>query len=151
MKMRVIGHAARLASSIPVARAQDYVRIGSGFIRIDEHDPCLVHGEHTCFATEVKLREQIVLPKAVGSLSAEVVEILSDTELRLKSEFASESGSSSARVRDAAQGARSSGKAGLEFRILPHVDQAEMFRHAHESLSNGDLIGIFPEGIRQRI
>jgi glycerol-3-phosphate O-acyltransferase / dihydroxyacetone phosphate acyltransferase len=143
MQMRVIGFLARLVSSIPVARAQDYAKTGTGRIYLDEKDPCLIHGEGTSFTTELEPRKQIVLPKSVNSVAAEVAEVVSNTEVRLKREFSDDTGSMTERVREVMN---TTDGYGFEFKVLPHLDQADMYRYVHSSLSTGGLIGIFPEG-----
>lgn len=89
-------------------------------------------------------RMQILLPKYLGSLIAEVVEVISDTELRVKREFGGEKGT--LRFRDRVAELEGEGKAGVEFKKLPFVDQQEMYRYVYECLQNDGSIGIFPEG-----
>ena len=74
-----------------------------------------------------------MLSKSVGSPIAEVVEVLSDTELRIKKEF-----SSTSRIREK--------EGGLEFKAMPHVDQGEMYKTVYKELREGGCLGIFPEG-----
>jgi glycerol-3-phosphate O-acyltransferase/dihydroxyacetone phosphate acyltransferase len=87
------------------------------------------------------------LPKSAGYASAAIDEVLSDTELRLKREFVvpSKDGSTdikaSARVRT-----ESESKDGLEYKILPHVEQADTYGAVFQRLNEGGCIGIFPEG-----
>jgi glycerol-3-phosphate O-acyltransferase/dihydroxyacetone phosphate acyltransferase len=89
---------------------------------------------------------QILLPKTVNSALAEVSEVLSDTELRIKREFGGESGKGTARIREKVSELRQQGKSGLEYKKLPFVDQGDMYRHVYQALKNGGSIGIFPEG-----
>lgn len=90
---------------------------------------------------------QILLPKSVGSTSAEVTEVISDTELRVKKEFGGETtGKGTARIRVKLEQLKAEGKQGLEFKKLPHVDQTETFKHVYEALNDGECICIFPEG-----
>jgi glycerol-3-phosphate O-acyltransferase / dihydroxyacetone phosphate acyltransferase len=89
---------------------------------------------------------QIMLPKSVNSALAEVAEIISDTELRVKKEFGGESGKGTARIRERIAEVRQEGQKGLEFKVLPFVDQQEMYRHVYQCLKDGGCIGIFPEG-----
>lgn len=76
-----------------------------------------------------------MLGKALGSASAEVLEVISDTELRIKKEFGGEKGT--AKIREAGQ---------VEFSKLPVVDQGGMYKDVYECLQDGGSIGIFPEG-----
>ncbi len=94
---------------------------------------------------------QIMLPKSVNWALAEVVEVISDTELRIKKEFGGESGKGTVRIREKLAEVEAEGGRGLEFKKLPHVDQAEMYHYVYECLRNGGCIGIFPEGKCSRI
>ncbi|KAJ6598160.1 hypothetical protein DFH09DRAFT_1303974 [Mycena vulgaris] len=140
MQRKAIGFFARLMDSIPVARAADSIKPGTGRIRISPDDPCTVIGEGTRFLSEFKPRMQIMLPKSLENAAGEVTEVVSDTELKIKKEFSTESGKSTEKAREA------TGEAGLEFRKLPFVDQQDMYRHVYDSLNRGGSIGIFPEG-----
>ena len=90
-----------------------------------------------------------MLPKSVGAPLAEVTQIISDTELKIKREFGGESGKGTSRIREAVAELRESGQIGLEYKKLPYVDQQEMYRNVYQALRNGGSIGIFPEGAPQ--
>ncbi|KAL1947740.1 hypothetical protein VTO73DRAFT_13464 [Trametes versicolor] len=141
MKRKFIGFFAGLMASIPVVRAADDAKAGTGEITISEEDPCLIIGHGTRFTTEFKPRMQILLPKSVGSNVAEVVEIISDTQLRIRKEF-----SGTARLRERIKELQASGKNGFSFQCLPFVDQHQMYQHVYQSLTDGGAICIFPEG-----
>lgn len=104
-------------------------------------------GLDTNFLAEVKPRSQLVLPKSAGYATATVDKIVSDTEIQLKSEFVvpgkdgSTNVKASARVRTEAEH-----KDGLEYKVLPHVDQEDTYGAVYERLNNGGCIGVFPEG-----
>lgn len=132
---------------VPVVRAADRVKAGTGTVRISPDDPCLILGEGTCFRTEFTPKMQIMLPKSVNSAVAEVLEVISDTELRIKKEFGGDSGKVTNRLREKQQELQSEGQSGFTFKTLPFVDQQEMYRHVYQSLTNGGAIGIFPEGM----
>ena len=89
---------------------------------------------------------QILLPKSVNSAIAEVIEVLSDTELRVKREFGGESGKGTVRIREKLLELRNGGVEGLEYKKMPFVDQQEMYRHVYQCLNMGGSIGIMPEG-----
>ena len=131
---------------VPVSRAADSAKPGTGRIWISPDDPCLVFGEGTKFLTEFSPQMQILLPKSVNSAIAEVSEVLSNTELRVKREFGGESGKGTARIREKILELRQDGVEGLEYKNMPFVDQQEMYRHVYECLQMGGSIGIFPEG-----
>lgn len=128
---------------VPVARAADNAVAGTGLVTLSDDDPCLVIGIGTRFATELAPRKQIMLPRSVGNVVAEVVEVLSDTEARVKREFGGEQGKSTARIREQI---KQDGEPGLSFKILPHIDQQEVYGHVYNCLQEGRCIGIFPEG-----
>ncbi|KAI0928787.1 hypothetical protein AcV7_008831 [Taiwanofungus camphoratus] len=89
---------------------------------------------------------QIQLPKLVGSLVAEVVDVISDTELRIKKVFGGDSGKGTAKIREKLKELRAEGQQGLTFKKMPFVDQREMYQHVYQCLTDGGCIGIFPEG-----
>lgn len=91
---------------------------------------------------------QIMLPKSVNSVVAEVLEVVSDTELRLKKEFGSEAGKGTSRVREKLSEIQADGQKGFPFKTLPFIDQQEMYRGVYQRLKDGGCIGIFPEGGR---
>ena len=131
---------------VPVARAADLAEPGTGRVWLSPDDPCLVFGEGTKFLTELSPRMQILLPKSVNSAIAEVIEVLSDTELRVKREFGGESGKGTARIREKLLELHNGGVEGLEYKKMPFVDQQEMYRHVYQCLNMGGSIGIMPEG-----
>lgn len=88
-----------------------------------------------------------MLPKTLNSLVAEVSEVISDTQLRIKREFGGESGKGTARTREKVVELQQEGLKGLEFKKLPFVDQQEMYRYVYQCLKKGGSIGIFPEGV----
>lgn len=131
---------------VPVARAADDAKPGTGRVSLSSDDPCLVIGHGTRFTSEVKARCQLQLPKSCGAPLAEVLEVISDSHLRIKKEFGGESGKGTARVREKLEEAADEGLDGLEYKILPFVDQQEMYRFVYQRLKEGGCIGIFPEG-----
>jgi len=146
MHRKVIGYLAKSLSSIPVARAADSAKAGTGKVFLSPDDPCFVFGEGTKFLEELRPKMQIMLSKAVSSAVAEVAEIISDTQLRIKSEFHSETEKSTKLVREKAEEAKSQGIDGLTFKTLPYVDQNDMFQHVYQRLREGGCIAIYPEG-----
>ncbi|GAA5996338.1 uncharacterized protein JCM10292_007544 [Rhodotorula paludigena] len=137
MERAFVGLASRLMQSIPVARAQDYAFAGQGTVTLSESGPCVLVGRGTQFKKDFGTpRSQILLPRSLGSSTAEVVEVLSDTELRLKKEF----------NKKASEGIKQKGEEGVAFKVLPHVDQSSMYSAVYKKLTDGGCIGIFPEG-----
>ncbi|KAH8827842.1 glycerol-3-phosphate O-acyltransferase [Flagelloscypha sp. PMI_526] len=132
MKRRVIGDLARMIEGIPVERAGDAAKPGLGKLLPSPTDPTLIIGEGTSFKKEVTPKMQILLPKTAGSLSAEVVEVISDTELRIKKEFGG--------------GDKLKGIPPTTYKIVPVIDQADMYKNVYQCLQEGGSFGIFPEG-----
>ena len=102
-------------------------------------------GYGTKFTTELAPKRQILLPKSLGAPLAEVIEVISDTEARIKKEFGGDSGTKTSKLRDRCA-ELGEGK-GVEYKVLPHVDQADMYGAVYKRLINGESIAIFPEGM----
>ena len=132
---------------VPVSRAADEAKSGTGKIHLSDDDNCLVIGDGTKFTTELKPKWQIMLPKNLNSATAEVVEVISDTEARIKKEFGTDGGKATAKFRELVAEAKNTGASGLQFRRLPFIDQQEMYQFVYRRLKQGGLLGIFPEGV----
>ncbi|TCD69724.1 hypothetical protein EIP91_006491 [Steccherinum ochraceum] len=146
MKRKAVGFFAGLMASIPVARAADDAKPGTGLVYISEEDPCRILGIGTKFLSEFSPKMQVMLPKSVNSCVAEVVEVISDTEMKIKKEFGGESGKGTARILEKLKEMSAQGEKGFSFKKLPFVDQQEMYHHVYECLKASGCIGIFPEG-----
>ncbi|KAI0318958.1 glycerol-3-phosphate O-acyltransferase [Amylostereum chailletii] len=146
MERKVVGFFTKMMASIPVVRAADNATPGTGRVYLSRDDPCLVLGIDTKFLSDFKPRMQIMLSKSVNSVVAEVVEVISDTELRVKKEFGGESGKGTNRIREKTEELIAQGVNGLEYKKLAYVDQGEMYRKVYQELKEGGCIGIFPEG-----
>ncbi|KAH9063466.1 glycerol-3-phosphate O-acyltransferase [Lactarius vividus] len=146
MKRKAIGFFAKLIKCIPVARAADDAKPGTGKIRLASDDPFVVLGEGTKFLSEFTPKMQVMLPRSVGSPVAEVTQVISDTELKIKREFGGESGKVTNRIKEKLDELKAQGINGMEFKRLPFIDQQETFRHVYQRLTDGACVGIFPEG-----
>lgn len=133
--------------SVPVVRAVDDAKPGRGLIYIKEDNPTVLYGVNTKFTTDLNPRMQVMLGKSLGSATAEIVEIISDTEARLKKEFGGESGKGTAKFLETI---KEKNIQGVEYKILPFVDQGVMYAAVYERLKQGGCIGIFPEGKKER-
>lgn len=87
-----------------------------------------------------------MLPKSVGAVLAEIDQIISDTEVRVKREFSGDRGKGTTKIRQKVDAAIAKGEKGLTFKVLPYINQESIYRHVYEQLKNGGCIGIFPEG-----
>jgi glycerol-3-phosphate O-acyltransferase / dihydroxyacetone phosphate acyltransferase len=163
MKRRVVGFLAKNLSSsahtsllfvspsvdpllVSVSRAQDSAKAGTGKVLLSPDDSCLVLGEGTKFLEELRPKMQIMLTKEVNSSIAEVVEVISDTLLRTKNEFHSETEKCTKLVREKVEEAKSQGIDGLNFKTLPYVDQNEMYQDVYHRLRDGHCVAVYPEG-----
>lgn len=90
---------------------------------------------------------KILLPRYLNSPVGEVVEVISDTELRIKKEFSGENGKATAKIRDKLDELKETGKDGLEYKRIPVLNQQDMYRFVYQRLKEGGCIGIFPEGV----
>ncbi|KZT54280.1 hypothetical protein CALCODRAFT_473625 [Calocera cornea HHB12733] len=147
MKRAVIGTCASWMGAIPVERAGDNKKNGVGLVALHPEDSTLVLGTGTKFTAQLGPKTQILLPKSTSYAIAEVKEILSDTEVRLKTEFVVGDGSKATKkVREKMAELKSEAKEGFEWKVVPHLDQKEMYMHVYARLKQGECIGIFPEG-----
>lgn len=113
-----------------MVRPQDLAVKGAGKLVIkDQESYFIINGADTQFTQQVGLRDLIVLGK---TLQFEVVEVVSDTELKLKKELTPE----------AIESISNSGN----YKIIPHIDQSVLYEKVHERLNKGECIVIFPEG-----
>ncbi|OZJ03870.1 hypothetical protein BZG36_03683 [Bifiguratus adelaidae] len=133
----VVGELAKAMHAIPVIRPQDLAINGDGTVRFPDPDPekpskTLV-GIDTKFKIQVQLRDKIALKTSPDSF--EVVEIISDTELKLRSEPS-----------EKAAVAAFSSAGGTPYRIIPHVDQHDIYARIWERLADNGAVAIFPEG-----
>lgn len=129
--------------SVPVTRAADGAKEGTGYIYITEGDPLTLRGVDTKFTQELAPKRQIMLSKSLNFVSAEVLEIISDTEVRLKKEFGKEGGKGTSKILERL---KESSAPGLPYQVVPYVDQQEMYMHVYDKLKSGGCVGIFPEG-----
>ncbi|RLV93816.1 Glycerol-3-phosphate O-acyltransferase 1 [Spathaspora sp. JA1] len=131
--LKVIGTLSKCQLSIPVVRPQDNLTKGTGKIFIDfEKDPLLVTGEGTLFTKECSKRGLLALPQSLGT--SEIAEIKSDTELILRKEYKSTDQIKNLLAK------------GCSFKRADKVDQKKVYQLVFDHLSDGNCIGIFPEG-----
>lgn len=131
---------------VSVSRPTDYIRTGTGRLKISETYPHTILGIGTEFFSELSPSVQIMLPKSVGLPVAEVAEVISNIELRIKTEFRGDSDEVSSHLTGKLEKLRTQGEAGLTFSRLSHVDQRKMYYCVHQCLNDGGPICIFPEG-----
>lgn len=130
---------------VPVVRAADDAKPGPGRITISSEDPTLVIGYGTSFS-KLAPKMQLMFSKATGFALAEVSEVISDTEVRVKKEFSIEGAKKTPKIIEKLLEAKANGVDGLDYKILPHIDQGVMYKDVYHRLTEGSSIAIFPEG-----
>ncbi|KAL8293583.1 hypothetical protein RQP46_000284 [Phenoliferia psychrophenolica] len=129
-----IGSAAKLMKGIPVVRPQDVAFRGPGTLTLSPDDPLLVIGFGTSFV-DMEPKSKLMLGKDCGGGTGDIAEVLDDTHLRLSKPFSATSAAALLR-----------NPAGANYKILPHIDQTEMYASVFGRLASGGSLGIFPEG-----
>ncbi len=136
-KRQVIGHLAWAMGGVPVKRAQDSAKKGSGSVTVagESSDDGVINvvGKGTKFSTELKVGDKIRFPKT--ALGIKVASIENDDAMCIKVEDG---------VLDTI--ATQPFPEYVTFDILQRVDQKEVFKNVLEKLASGGTIGIFPEG-----
>ncbi|KIY73050.1 hypothetical protein CYLTODRAFT_440129 [Cylindrobasidium torrendii FP15055 ss-10] len=135
MQRKFVGLCCRLIHAIPVVRAADSAKSGAGTITVSPDDSCLVIGLNSQFTAQLKPKMQIMLPKSFGFAAVDVVEVISDSEVRVKRDFGDKV---TAKLRELEEGS--------SYKVLPYVNQQDMYRHVYEALEKDGSICIFPEG-----
>lgn len=158
MHRSFIGTLAAGVGSLPVARALDSQAPAKGMIFLpdQDNDPCLIQGVGTDFkSSQFQVGGLIVLPKVRGQTpSAEIAEIISPTELRLKKPFKTPEALESLTGKGRVSGRSTPGREtegvtdsrGTKFKVAPFVDQSKVYDAVFRDLEAGGCIGIFPEG-----
>ncbi|CAH7666101.1 hypothetical protein PPACK8108_LOCUS422 [Phakopsora pachyrhizi] len=163
MKRPFIGLVARVMQSISVTRAADNAEKGSGSIYLlnpeaddlvknqsnDPSDLTIIYGQCTKFSVEFAPKKQIMLPKSLGFATAEVVEVIDDSRLRVKKPFPSKACEVLREQGSLIQKTKSINDVqvtGVSFKVLPYIDQTTMYGKVYDKLKNGGCLGIFPEG-----
>ena len=152
----LIGPLSRAIGAIPVGRAMDSVKPAKGKIFLPDQDnnPALIQGVGTDFKNgDFEIGGLIVLPKVREQTpSAEIAEIISPTELRLKRAFQTPEAWESLTGTGSANGSTTPGgdpneqSRGCSFKVAPYVDHSKVYDAVFDELEDSGCIGIFPEG-----
>jgi len=159
MKRWLIGWFARKVQAVSVGRALDLVKQGAGTVYAPDpiNDPLLIRGVGTKFEEQAQVGGLLVLPTFQGvTANTEIVEIVSNEELRLKKPLKGFGATKQLTGRDDVEedgslknqdvkGARE-GFEGTKYKLAPKVDQSQVYEQVFERLSAGGAVGIFPEG-----
>ncbi|KAB8299983.1 hypothetical protein EYC80_000225 [Monilinia laxa] len=156
----IVGWFARKVGAVPVGRALDMVKPGSGTIYLPDpiNDPLLVRGVGTKFdGKEIQVGGLLVLPTVEGTAAnTEIAEVISAEELRLKKPFKGrnamiqltgrEDVDENGKFGDASVKGAKEGFEGSKYKTAPKVDQTQVYDAVFDRLSGGGAVGIFPEG-----
>ncbi|CEM05710.1 unnamed protein product [Vitrella brassicaformis CCMP3155] len=129
----VIGMLCKGAGCIPVKRPQDLTFKGKGKLILTPGDKT-VKGEETAFRLDFKPGDKVSPMKPDGKTSGPsvtIADVLSDTE---------------AQISDTVPEDYQPPEGGAQFKVLPKVDQADVYDAVNDHLRAGGCIGIFPEG-----
>ena len=149
----VIGWMARALSCVPLSRAADLVRPGTGEVCVHED---VAVGRGTCFLDEVKAGDSIVWHGAPQE-RRRVLAVLSQTALRLQPAAATHAGAAGVGAEPSSSAAaplseaelrtlRAAAGAPRPFSVASKPDHSRMFSQVLRRLERGACIGIFPEG-----
>ncbi|KAF7874951.1 hypothetical protein EAF04_002125 [Stromatinia cepivora] len=156
----IVGWFARKVGAVPVGRALDMVKPGSGTIYLPDpiNDPLLIRGVGTKFdGKEVQVGGLLVLPTMDGTAAnTEIAEVISAEELRLKKPFKGRNAliqltgrddvDENGKFADQSVKGTKEGFEGSKYKTAPKVDQTQVYDAVFDRLSGGGAVGIFPEG-----
>ena len=159
MRRKFIGACARAVGCVPVARALDSTKPGTGKIYLPDpiNDPLLVRGVGTQFEKEAQVGGLLVLPTINNNTAtADILEIHGPEEIRLKKEF---KGAEAFKQLTGRTDLSEEGKSldntipivtetfqGTPFKTAPKVDQTKVYDAVFDRLDHGGCVCIFPEG-----
>ncbi|TVY47980.1 putative acyltransferase [Lachnellula cervina] len=160
MNRWLIGWFARKVGAVPVGRALDMVKPGSGTVYLPDPlgDPLLIRGIGTKFdGKEVQIGGLLVLPSIKGTAAnTEIAEVISAEELRLKKPFRGAAAmrqltgrddvDDSGKFTDQSIKGPKEGFEGSRYKTAPKVDQTQVYDAVFDRLSADGAVGIFPEG-----
>eukprot|EP01060_Flectonema_neradi_P005515 TRINITY_DN1367_c8_g1_i1.p1 TRINITY_DN1367_c8_g1~~TRINITY_DN1367_c8_g1_i1.p1 ORF type:complete len:618 (+),score=106.22 TRINITY_DN1367_c8_g1_i1:56-1909(+) len=130
MGRRVVGDVAKFMNCIPVRRPQDEAKPASGLIT--QVTTTKVYGNsNTKFTSEIKSGELLMIKPnkdSAATYTVKVTEVSSDNELVIRE------------VSDPPT------EQNMTFKVLPRIEQKEMWEAVYDRLGRGGSIGIFPEG-----
>lgn len=145
-----IGRAATIMGALPVARAQDDMKVGKGVVYLPdpENSPLVLKGKGTNFESDLfMVGGSIHLPSVNGRAEKlDIKEIKGPEEIILRKPVTSEVGLEQLTGKGKNGDAAKAGFEGSKFKVTPHVDQTEVFNSVFERLDAGGCVGIFPEG-----
>lgn len=157
MRRKFIGGLAKAAGAVPVGRALDSTKPGTGKIYLPDatKSPLLVRGKGTHFESECQVGGLLVLPTVNGTAAnTEIVEIHGNEEISLKKEFKGDIAvgqltgkrEENGDVKKMSEAEKDQTFQGMRYKTAPKVDQSMVYDAVFERLQLGGCVGIFPEG-----
>ncbi|CAF9921892.1 hypothetical protein IMSHALPRED_005280 [Imshaugia aleurites] len=158
MRRKFIGGLARAAGAVPVGRALDSTKPGTGKIYLPDanNDATLVRGVGTQFEKECQIGGLLVLPSVNGTAAnTEILEIHGNEEIKLKKEFKGDTAIGQLTGKTKVDGGENKVETsdiekqdfqGTSYKTAPKVDQSLVYDAVFERLQSGGCVGIFPEG-----
>ncbi len=155
-----IGWASRQVGSVPVGRAQDSARPGTGTIYLPDpiNEPSIIRGIGTNFEKEAEVGGMLFLPSIKGQSgsSVDIAAILGPEEIRIRRPFKDRLAVTQLTARDDIDkdgnilnkeipGPRPEYQ-GTKYKLAPHIDQTKVYQAVFDRLKAGGCVGIFPEG-----
>jgi len=131
---RIVGDLAWAMGAVPVNRAQDSARKGTGTITLESisgaESKYRVVGDGTKFLSECKVKDKL---RFVGlSIGLKVTSIVSDTVVEVDASAVPKFECPTSSV--------------ISFEIMERIDQKNVYEKVLSKLAGGGTIGIFPEG-----
>ena len=121
----VIGHFAKLIGAIPVVRKEDMAKVGVGKISFEiDGDVCYAIGEGTKFKEQMEARTTIAIKGFEGQ--SVVKSVVNDTRAIVNKII--------------------SVSEPQNYKVMPHLDQNDVFTTVYDTLRDRNCIAIFPEG-----
>ena len=158
MRRKFVGALARAAGAVPVGRALDSTKPGTGKIYLPDasNDPMLVRGVGTRFEKECQIGGLLVLPPVNGTAAnSEILEIHGNEEIKLKKDFKGDAAIKQLTAKTRVDGGGTKVETsdlgekdfqGTSYKTAPKVDQSFVYDAVFERLQSGGCVGIFPEG-----
>jgi len=138
----IIGDFARATGALPVIRPQDRAREVPGAITAYDAEGHILVGSGTAFMKDV-VKGELVMVKGYRSVAPiTVVDVLDDARLLVKPPVKPEDEADGT----GGQPAQLDIKAPATFKVIPRIDQSEVFAKVHQGLVRVEAVGIFPEG-----
>ena len=133
----VVGTLARWANSVPVIRPQDRAVVGAGAITVDTENKLLIGAGTDFQSNDIIVKGAKIDIKGLGNLI--VNEVISDTQLSFTLEDED-------KMKDLEASVAAARNRRLAYRVLPKINQREVYKEVHQRLDKGGSIIIFPEG-----